>query len=245
MVQYTYHYIKDMEFSGVFDGGFNHKNEKESIVYNKYFLFIKFRDLIYIEIKNVGSIIMPFDELLKNKYLKMYYVLSIRLIENKHKIIEKSGYNGGYNNSIYKEDRHWFIDGAYFAEDFTTKHKRVVTSKYYYYYNINPNNLRNMNVSDATDIAKFFEVLNIRYAYEQGRGFNNLVISYTNLMIDYNISLVEDSIEEIIANKEDNKNIINLLEFNNKKGMNADIFRILYNNIISREGKIMSGLYER
>ena len=188
---------------------------------------------------------MPFEELMKNKYLKIYYELSILLIENKHKIIEKSGYDGGYNNSIYKEDRHWFIDGAYFVEDFTTKCKRVTTSKYYYYYNINPNDLRNMNVSDATDIAKFFEVLNIRYAYEQGRGFNNLVISYTNLMIDYNISLVENSIEEIIANKEDNKNIINLLEFNNKKGMNADIFRILYNNIISREGKIMSGLYER
>ena len=91
-----------MEFSGVFDGGFNHKNKRNSIVYNKYFLFIKYGDLIYIEIKNVGDIIMPFEELMKNKFLKIYYELSILLIENKHKIIEKSGYDGPYNFATTK-----------------------------------------------------------------------------------------------------------------------------------------------
>ena len=61
---------------------------------------------------------------------------------------------------------------------------------------------------------------------------------------DENIPKVKVVRDDVKQRKEDNKNIINLLELNNKKGMNADIFRILYNNIISREGKIMSGLYE-
>jgi hypothetical protein len=49
--------------------------------------------------------------------------------------------------------------------------------------------------------------------------------------------MVGEEIDEISASQEDNKNIVNLLELNNKKGMNQDIFRLLYQNIISAEGQ--------
>ena len=222
-----------MEFSGVFDIGLHPKNRGNHI---KYFLFIKFRDLIYIDIKAVGAIILTFEELTKHRYLKMYYELSLVLLENKHKIIEKKTsnyyYTRDYNKTIYKEDREWFIDSAYFVEDFLTKIKKIETGKYYLFYDINPNDLRNMKVSKAFDIARFHEVLNIRYGYEQGRMYKGLFVDYTNLMIEYNVNLIDKEVENISVNQEDDKNLVNLLELN-KKGMNADIFNILYNIVFS------------
>lgn len=236
MYHYKYHYFKDMEFSGVFDICRNPKNT----VYYKYFLFIKFRDLIYIDIKNIGSIIIPFEELMKNDYLKMYYELSILLIENKKQIIEarrsETHYEGiSLNDLTYKEERDWFINSAYFVEDFLTKIKSIQEGNIYIYYNINPNDLRNMGVSSTTDIVSFYKNLKIRYGYEQGRGFKDLVINYTNLMLEYNIELIEKNVEKISFSQEDDKNVINLLELNKKEGMNADIFHILFSNILSKD----------
>ena len=240
MLQYIYHYIKDMEFSGVFDAGTNPVRSGKTILYLKYFLFIKFRDLIYIDIKGVGDIIIPFEELMNHKYLKMYYELSLVLTENKNKIVEKrkadDRYSGEYNHTIYKEERDWFIDSAYFMEDFSTKTKKVDSGKYYLYYAINPNDLRNMNVSNAMDIAKFYEVLYIRYGFEQSRMFKELFEKYTNMMLEYNIKLIGEEVEKISVNQEDDKNFFNLLELN-KKGMNSDIFNILYISVISAEGQ--------
>lgn len=238
MLQYIYHYIKDMEFSGVFDAIYNSNND--DYIYLKYFLFIKYSDLIYIEINGVGSIIIPFKELLKHRYLKMYYDISVMLIDNKHKIIEKISkddrYKPQYNKQIYNEERNWFIDSAYFLKDLTTK-KRVETGKYYHYYNINPNNLRNMCISKVKNITKFYKDLYNIYGYEQGIIFKDLIEHYTNLLLEYNINLIDKELEKISASQEDDKNFFNLLELYNKKGMNADIFHILYNNLISEKGR--------
>ena len=225
--------MKDMEFSGVFDIGINHKKFHNNIVYYKYFLFIKFRDLIYIDIKNVGDIIITFTELMKHPYLRMYYELSLLLIDNKHKVIESKSMESCY---IYPKDSNWFIDGVKYVEDFTTKVKKIEIGKYCYYFNINPNDLKNMKVSNDTDIAGFNEVLYIRYGYEHGIIYKELFVDYTNLMIEYNIKLIEEDIEKISASHEDDKNFFNLLELN-KKGMNADVFNMLYNTVISDKGR--------
>jgi len=235
MLQYIYHYIKDMEFSGVFDAGFNPKRSGDNIIYLKYFLFIKFNDLVYIDIKGLGAIIIPFEELMIHKYLKMYYELSLLLTENKHKIIEKR--SGDYNKTIYKEERDWFIDCAYFVEDFSTKIKKIDSGKYYCFYAINPNDLRNMKVSYATEIDMFYKTLYIRYGYEQGRIYKGLIEDYTNLLLEYNIKLIGEEVEEISDSQEDDKNMNNLVALNKKDGMNPDIFRILYNGIISTKGQ--------
>ena len=250
MLQYIYHYIKDMEFSGVFDSGINSKRSGNNIITLKYFLFIKFSDLVYIDIKGVDAIIIPFEELMKHKYLKMYYELSLVLTANKHKIIEKRKadyqYTAKYNKTIYKEERDWFIDCAYFLEDYSTKIKKMDTGKYYCYYAINPNDLRNMKVSNATDIARFYEELNIRYGYgtgRQGKIFKELFVDYTNLMLEHNIKLIDEELEKISANQEDDKNMCNLVALNKKDGMNPDIFRILYNSIISTQGQKKFAMY--
>ena len=230
-----------MEFSGVFDASINPKKSGDNIIYLKYFLFIKFSDIIYIDIKGVGSIIIPFEELRKHKYLNKYYELSLVLTANKHKIIEKRSadhnYTGKYNKTIYKEERNWFIDTAYFIEDFSTKTKKMDTVKYYCFYAINPKDLRNATVADAESIASFYEVLNIRFGYEQGRIFKGLFEDYINYMLEYNIKLIGDEVDKISVDQEDDKNMNNLVTLNNKKGMNTDIFRILYNSIISTDGQ--------
>lgn len=230
-----------MEFSGVFDISINPKRSGDNIIYLKYFLFIKFSDIVYIDIKGVGSIIIPFEELMKHEYLKKYYELSLALTANKHKIIEKisadHSYTGQYNKTIYKEERDWFIDSAYFIEDFSTKTKKVDTGKYYCFYAINPNDLRNMKVSYAADIDMFYKTLYIRYGYEQGRIYKGLFQEYTNYMLEYNIKLIGEEVEEISANQEDDKNMNNLITLNNKEGMNTDVFLILYNSIISTKGQ--------
>jgi len=240
--------MKDMEFSGVFDIGLNHKKILNNIVYYKYFLFIKFKDLIYIDIKNVGEIIIPFTELMNHCYLRKYYELSLLLTENKHKVIEKKSRDDRYDRydrydrsePLYKIERDWFIDSAYFVEDFTTKLKRVEKGKYYNYYNIDPNDLRSRCASSAEEVERFYEVLKIRYGYEQSRtmsGLGCIFMQYMNLMIEYNINIVGEEVENIAKSQEDDKNFANLLELN-KKGMNADIFDILYKSIISTKGQL-------
>ena len=212
-----------MEFSGFFQA-YTTKN-KDYVVDNKYFLFIKFRELVYIDVKGIGAIIIPFERLLKQKYLKMYYELSTHLIKNTHQIIEEK--RGGY----YSKEINWFIDTAYFV-----KHdmKRTIESgKYSCYYNINPNDLRNASVSRDEDIATFFRNLKKRNRYEQSRHF----VDYTNLMLEYNIGLIEREVDELIPSQEDDKNVQKLFELNSKKGMNDDIFRILYSCVVSEDGQ--------
>jgi hypothetical protein len=222
MLQYTYHHVKDMEFSGFFKAYTNNKNKDFA---EKYFLFIKFRELVYIDVKGIGAIIIPFERLLKHKYLKMYYELSTHLVKNTHQVIEEK--RGGY----YAEEINWFIDTVYFVKRDATM--TIESGKYGCYYNMNPNDLRDASVSCEEDIATFFSKLKKRNRYEQSRHF----VDYTNLMLEYNIGLIEREVEGLYPNKEDDKNIMVLLEMNHKKDMNTDIFKMLYELVVSKEGQ--------
>jgi hypothetical protein len=59
--------MPDMEFSAFFD--ITTSKFDNLIIYLKYFLFIKYEinneKYIYIDVKSVGGIVMPFEELLK------------------------------------------------------------------------------------------------------------------------------------------------------------------------------------
>ena len=216
--------MKDMEFSGFFQAYTNNKNN--DFAENKYFLFIKFRELVYIDVKGIGAIIVPFERLLKHKYLKMYYELSTHLIKNTHQIIEEK--RSGY----YTKEINWFIDTAYFVKH-DTRMMTIEYGKYSCYYNINPNDLRDASVSCDEDIVTFFSKLKKRNRYEQSRHF----VDYTNLMLEYNIGLIEREVDELYPNQEDDKNVQNLFELNSKEGMNDDIFRILYSRVVSADGQ--------
>lgn len=223
------HYIPDMEFSGLFD--ITHGR----IIYIKYFLFIKFDNYIYIDIKGVGDIIMSFEELNKNKFLKIYYELSLLLIENKNVIIEKiSNREYNYFDFVYTEKRDWYIDCAYFIENFITNSKEIQKDRYSCYYNINPNNLRNMEVSTETQINKFTKTF---LGYERAYYFQIKIINYTNLIIDYNANLMEKELGELSTFFEDKKNVLNLVALNDKEGVNGDVIRVIYNFLISAEEK--------
>ena len=223
------HYIQDMEFSGLFD--ITHGR----IIFIKYFLFIKFDNYIYIDIKGVGDVIMLFEEFSKNKYLKIYYELSLLLIENKNMVIEKiSNREYNYFDFVYTEKRDWFIDCAYFIENFITNSKEVQKDRYCCYYNINPNDLRNMEISTELQIDRFNKTF---LGYERIYYFQTKIINYTRLLIDYNANLIEKELDKLSIFFEDKKNVLNLVVLNDKEDVNGDVIRVIYNFLISAEGK--------
>jgi len=224
------HYIPDMEFSGLFD--ITHGR----IIYLKYFLFIKYKNNIYIDIKGFGDVIMPFEEFSKNKLLKMYYELSLLLIENKNMVNEKINNREHYHHFdfVYTENRVWFIDCAYFIENLETNNKEVQKDRYCCQYNINPNNLRNMEISTKSHIDRFTKTF---LGYEQIDYFQKKIINYTKLAIDYNSSLMEKELGELSTFFEDKKNIINLVILKDKEGVNRDIISVIYNFLVSPKGK--------
>ena len=237
--QYNQH-IPDMEFSAFFDLTTNNLGDR--IIYLKYFLFIKYDNKIYIEVKSVGYIIMPFEELMKNKILKMYYELSLLLVKDKNMFVENISFSDNGNRiwndeitNIYKGQRSCYVDCAYILNNV------VKTDKQYCYYYINPFELvdpyygERMVVNTFSQIASFNYNFKVRLGYEVS-GFEKRVIKYTNLAIDYNATLMEKELDELSAIQDDKENIIKLIALNDKKDMNSDIFQVIYNNLVSSEG---------
>jgi hypothetical protein len=240
---HEYHnYISDMEFSGFFD--FTTNNIGDRIIYLKYFLFIKYNNNIYIEVKSVGFIIMPFEELMKNKILKMYYELSLMLVKDKNMFVEKISDDGNRIwddeiTKIYKGQRNCFIDCAYILNNV------VKTDKQYCYYDFNPFELKDPHslwldpytgarkvVNTSSEIESFNYNFRARLGYQIG-GFEKRLIDYTNLIVEYNATLMEKELDELSAIEDDKLTIIKLIAFNDKKYMNSDIFQVIYNNLVS------------
>ena len=244
----TYHHIPDMELSAFFDKTINVEDNR--LIYLKYFLFIKYKENIYVEVKSVGYIIMPFEELLKNKLLKMYYDLSLLLVKDKNRFVEKISNKGrpiwdAEIAHIYNGRRNCFVDCAYILNGV------VKTDKQYCYYEMNPFELRKPYslwegdqytgvrkfVNTSSEIKWFNNNYKNRLGYEIS-GFEKRAINYTNLVVAYNASLMEKELDEISAIEDDKQNIIKLIAFNDKEGMNCDILMIIYNKIVSSEGII-------
>jgi hypothetical protein len=229
-----HHHIPEMEFSAFFDKTTNVQGDR--VIYLKYLLFIKYKDKIYIDVKNVGYIIMPFEELLKNKLLKMYYDLSLLLVKDKNRFVEKVSNEGeriwdAEITDIYNGKRNCFVDCAYIFNN------EIRTDKHYCYYEINPYELMLMNrkhgfVNTVSEIEWFNHIFKVRLGYEV-ISFDKRRINYTNLAIAYNASLMEKELDEISAIEEDKQNLIKLVAFyDSKKNMNCDLFEVIYNNLI-------------
>lgn len=238
----VHYHIPDMEISAFFDKTTNVQGDR--VIYLKYFLFIKYKENIYIEVKNIGYIIMSFEVLAKNKLLKMYYDLSLLLVKDKNRFIEGSSDEGSSDEGrlswdaeitdIYSGKRNYFIDCAYILND------EVKTDKKYCYYEINPFELIYMNrmltfVNDASEIEFFNYTFNVRIGYEVSEvsSLDKRRINYTNLVIGYVATLMEKELDEISAIEEDKRNLIKLVAFyESKKNMNCDLFGVIYNNLI-------------
>ena len=62
--------------------------------------------------------------------------------------------------------------------------------------------------------------------------FEKREIKYTNLIVEYNATFMEKELDEISAIEDDKINLIKLIALNDKKGMNRDIFQVIYSNLI-------------
>ena len=219
-----------MEFSGLYDIAVN--SVKENIIENlEYFTFVKFSDKLYIDISNIGSIIIPFNDIVKYESLNIYYELSLLLIiKERNRIVEMVG----YERSGVKNYNKWFIDCAYLFEDCKSKSKSIENGKYCpYLYNVNPQDLKDMDVSPVQDIEKFYNKFNNMYGYNN-LYFEKRLTEYTNRIVVYNIKWIEEQMDEITSSKsyKNIKNISSLLELYKIDEMNSDIVLMIYYNLI-------------
>ena len=198
-----------------------------------YHLFIRCGDKVYMDVKKVGDVIMSFDELQKNKYWKHYYDLSLMLTNDLHSV-QNTKETGGFNdNWVYEYKRYWGIDTAtIYGTQEDTAVKEVANRENNCYYRINPFHVENMEYSTPQELDVFQRMYVCRYEINSGRFKKNSRYLY-DLAFDYCVSLMEKEIEEI----EDNHNIVKLRALNEKVWMNDDLLRIVYDNIVSGNGK--------
>jgi hypothetical protein len=242
---YIYHTITNAEFTGVIDkykvygyvgnyGAPETFTECVSSMYD-YHIFIKYSDKIYMDVKNVGDIVITFAELQQNKYWKHYYDLSLMLTNNKHFVVQDLEYNSDYSDPhIYEGKRYWSCNTAYIEGGCDTKTKKIVENEYNCYYRINPYDLEKMNYSSQKDLIIFKNRYNQRYEV-RSKLFEKRSIYYNKLAIDYCTSLMENELDELSAIFEDKKNAVILATLNDNYGMNGDILMIIYNNLINAD----------
>jgi hypothetical protein len=124
----------------------------------KEMVFVKFGNKVYVQMFSFlrDGVIMPFDELMKNQYLKRCYELS-RVAIGKPNI---DGYYGTdvpdkFENTDEKSVRRYqYIDTVYIVEDALTKSKEAKKGNTYQTLDIK--RLKRMKVATADKIAEFY-----------------------------------------------------------------------------------------
>ena len=227
----TYHKVENVECTGVFC---QEKYETYSYRYNvpnskvyrhgimgDYHLFIRSGDKVYMEVKNVGEIVISFAELQQNKYWRYYYELSLLLAKDKHKVIKNEAFNKAYDEIYlqYLGDRVWSLDTAYIDLDIdktnNNKNYKIIPSGNVVYYKVNPIDLDKMEYTSRQGLELFRKIYICRSDVRMGYFLNRSVI-YKNIAMEY------------IMN-ENKKHILNLATLNGKYCMNDDILTIIYN----------------
>ena len=189
----AYHTFANVEFTGVFDRIVN--NDLTYICY--YHLFIKYDEKVYIEVKDVGEIVISFAELQQNMYLKYYYDLSLMLTNDKNLVVQDLKYSSEYNDyQLYEEPRFLSIDTASIENDILFNKLKVISYDNNCYYNINPYDLVNMEYTSQEDLNIFRTIYMMKYEFENNM-FENIWTNYYNLVIEYRANLIEKKVEEL------------------------------------------------
>lgn len=211
-VAYSYRY-NDPEYMGYRIG-----------IAGDYHLFARHGDKVYMEVKNVGDIVMSFAELQQNKYWRYYYELSCMLAINKE--IKNEPFNKFYDEVYeYSGNRVWSLDTAYIDLDIDQNAKKtykIIPSGNVCYYKINPADVEKMEYASRQGLELFRKIYICRSDVRMGYFLSRSVI-YKNLAEEY-------------AMNENKKQILNLATLNSKYRMNDDILTMLY-NIVSIGGK--------
>jgi nucleoid DNA-binding protein len=156
-------------------------NFRRTAYYNEM-IFVKLGNKVYIEISEgdeqnapvneMLDILMPFEELMKNKYLKKYYELS-RMAIGKPNI--DTNY---YRENVNIKNNYHLIDTLYIVEDPLTKIKFAKKGNSYRHFNLAK--LKKMTVADAYSIEEFNNEYNIRYGVDY-KTLDEVVANYTAL----------------------------------------------------------------
>jgi hypothetical protein len=195
----------------------------------------------------LGHIIISFAELQKNKYWKHFYDLSLMLTNNKHLVIEDIKYNSNFSYGpvgypvYFGETRLWWIDTAIIDGNHIIDQeveRNIENKGHLCYYKINPYDLENMEYTTQEDLDTYLHTYMTRRCDIVYNRFDKKADIFNDLVIDYNIRMMEKDIEELLEYFEDKKNIINLAVLNDKKELNYDVLMIIYNNIVSANGNI-------
>jgi hypothetical protein len=199
-----------------------------------------------MDVKGVGEIVMSFADLQQNKYWKYYYDLSLLLTADKNMAIESlhrkytSWYidTGNYIDAeIYDQERFWSIDTSYIEYEVNTNAKKIRNnSQGICFYNINPYDLVNMECSTQEDLNTFRNIYMMRTEITN-MTFENKKMIYSEIDIDLTIAYIDEELNKIREFFEDKKNLINLVAFKEKKEMDGDLLMVIYNNIVSSQGK--------
>lgn len=217
ITEYEYHNFTNIEFTGVFVRSElcpwnnitnNLDRTKQSYLYD-YHLFIKYGEKVYADFFNVGEIVISYDELQKNQYLKHYYDLSHMIADNKNTIIKRTKYKNE-EPFLYNEDRFWgidcaFLDGSYKNDETLDIVYKIANNQELYYYKINPYDLENMEYSLQEKAVSFHsKYMDKKSDNFWGILFKETYIIYNNL-IKSNINessniTITDSVVEISSN---------------------------------------------
>jgi len=226
----TYHNVENVECSAVFC---QEKYEAYSYRYNvpnskvyrngilgDYHLFIRSGDKVYMEVRNVGEIVISYAELQQNKYWRYYYELSLLLAKDKHKVIKNEAFNKDYVEIYeYSGDRVWSLDTAYIDLDIdktnNNKNYKIIPSGNVGYYKVNPADLDKMEYTSRQGLELFRKIYICRSDVRMGYFLNRSVI-YKNIATEYVMN-------------ENKKHILNLSTLNSKYCMNDDILTKIYN----------------
>ena len=208
-----------------------------------YHLFAKHGDKIYMEVKNVGDIVMSFAELQKNRYWKYYYDLSLILAIDKE--IKNEAFNNFYDEAYeydkfddeyeYSANRVWSLDTAYIDLDIDQNYKhtyKIIPSGNVCYYRINPFDMEKLECASPQDIDIFKSTYMRRNELRFGYFLNRNGI-YKNLALEYQVYKMEKELDELSAFFENMKNVITRVDVIQEKYMiNSDILNIIYNILL-------------
>ena len=240
---FSHHTFTNVEFSGVFE-----RIKLQSVINESLYsihIFIKYGNKVYMEDYMLGQIVISFDELQKNKYWKHFYDLSLMLTNNKHLVIKDIKYNSNFSYGpvgypvYFGETRLWWIDTAIIdgSHIIDQEVERNIENKgHLCYYKINPYDLENMEYTSKEDLDTFLYTYTTRRCDIHYNRFEKKAIIFNDIVIDYNVRMMENELDELLEYFEDKKNVINLATFYDKKDMNYDVLMIIYNNLVSVDG---------
>lgn len=221
----AYHTFTNVELTGIVD-------ITPVNVNINYHLFIRYGNMVYMDVKDVGEVVITYEELQKNKYWKYYYNLSLMLANDKHFAVHELEDSSDYiDYPIYDTARIWCIDNLYIVGNELHQYGDRGISDIYQkvtYYKINPYDLEKMNYTSPEDL----EVFRMNYMSSLNiKDFETKRLNYNNLAIEHLTKNMEEMIEEIdelSAFFEDKKQAVNILTtIHDKYMMNNDILTFI------------------